>query len=156
MDMSKLTTVVSLLIALSIASERLVEIVKGFWPALDQQNSDPTKEGRRRAVLQLLAVLAGIATAFLTGPMIPTEVYDATTPLGTLALGLLASGGSGLWNSVLTYVTKVKDVKKLEAEVKKSKAEEIRAAAGPYPVHADLKLGEEQVTSNECYDVEDA
>jgi len=33
-------------------------------------------------------------------------------------LGLLASGGSGFWNSVLTFVNKVKDVKKLEAEEK--------------------------------------
>ncbi|NOT54006.1 MAG: hypothetical protein HOP18_05315 [Deltaproteobacteria bacterium] len=155
MNMTELTTIVSLLIALSIASERLVEIVKGFTPWLDQQQSDPKKEGQRRAVLQLLAVGAGIGTAFLAGPMIPKEVYDATTPLGTVALGLLASGGSGFWNSVLTYVTKVKDVKKLEADAKHSEAEEKRAAAGPYLVHADLNLSDEQVTSNECYDVED-
>jgi hypothetical protein len=35
MDVTDVTTVVSLLVALSIASERLVEIVKGFIPALD-------------------------------------------------------------------------------------------------------------------------
>jgi len=148
MDMTKLTTVVSLLIGLSIASERLVEILKGFIPALDQQSSDPHKEGRRRAVLQILAVIAGIVTASLASPMIPKEVYDATSIWGILALGLLASGGSGFWNSVLTYVTKVKDIKKLEVEEKKQ-------VVGTSQGYRDLSLGEEQVTSNECYDVED-
>lgn len=119
MDMTRLTTVIGLLIALSIASERLVEIIKGFIPALDQQSTDPNKEGRRRAVLQILAVLAGIATASLASPMIPKETYDATSIWGILALGLLTSGGSGFWNSVLTYVAKVKDVKKLEVKEKK-------------------------------------
>jgi len=39
-----------------------------------------------------------------------------------LGLGLLASGGSGFWNSVLTYVTKVKDIKTVEADAKKKAA----------------------------------
>jgi len=33
-------------------------------------------------------------------------------------LGLLASGGSGFWNSILTYVAKAKDLKAAEAETK--------------------------------------
>lgn len=154
MDMAKVATITSLLIALSIAAERLVEIVKGFTPALNLEQPDPAREGRRRALLQLLAVGAGILTAWLAGGMIPTEVYDATTPLGIVALGLLASGGSGFWNSILTYVTKVKDLKSFDASLKevavKGTGRAIRA--GMYP---DVWLGQEQMTSNECYDVED-
>jgi hypothetical protein len=37
---------------------------------------------------------------------------------GKLALGLLASGGSGFWNSILTYVNKAKDIKVAAAETK--------------------------------------
>src|SRR5262244_130117 len=122
MDTTKLTAIVSLLITLSVASERLVEIVKGFIPALDKENSDPNKEGRRRAVLQILAVVAGIFTAFLARPILPQEILPPTNDGVILALGLLASGGSGFWNSILTYVTKVKEVKKLEAEEKKKTA----------------------------------
>jgi hypothetical protein len=118
MNTTTLTTVVSLLIALSIASERLVEIVKGCFPALAQQNSDPKKEGLRRAILETLAVVAGIVTAFLARPMVPQEIASATGTAGILVLGLLASGGSGFWNSILTYVAKVKDIKKLDAKEK--------------------------------------
>jgi hypothetical protein len=155
MDMTKISTVVSLLIALSIASERLVEIVKGCIPALDQPRVDPTAEGRRRAVLQLLAVVAGIVTAFLASGIIPSELHEATTPLATIALGLLASGGSGFWNSILTYVGKVKDVKSLEASMKDAVVTNTRlnTVAGAY---SDVWLGEEKMTSNECYDVENA
>ena len=60
MDVNKLLAIVSVLVALSVASERLVEIVKGLVSFLNQENSDQTKEGWRRAALQALAVVAGI------------------------------------------------------------------------------------------------
>jgi hypothetical protein len=108
---------VTLLIALSIASERLVEIIKNAIPWLNQKNSDSGKEGWRKALLQALAVAAGILTAFLAGPAVGNIVAGPwdTVP-GLLALGLLASGGSGLWNSILTYLLKVKDIKGAEAK----------------------------------------
>jgi hypothetical protein len=43
-------------------------------------------------------------------------------PQAWVALGLLSSGGSAFWNSILTYVNKVKDVKKQEAEEKKDRS----------------------------------
>jgi len=46
---------------------------------------------------------------------------------GKLALGLLASGGSGFWNSILTYVTKAKDIKAAEAESKQMEGRVKRA-----------------------------
>jgi hypothetical protein len=115
MDTAKLASIVGLLIALSVASERLVEIVKGAIPPLNGKSKVPWKEGVRRTVLQVLAVVAGIITAFLARPTIPTEVLPATGDSAIFALGLLASGGSGFWNSVLTYVLKAKDIKEVEA-----------------------------------------
>ena len=119
MDLTKLTAIVTLILALSVASERLVEIIKGFVPSLGKENPDPTEEARRGSYLQILAVLAGILTAFLAQDYIPKEIGDSTKGWAIFGLGLLASGGSGFWNSVLTYVTKVKDIKKVEAEEKK-------------------------------------
>jgi O-antigen/teichoic acid export membrane protein len=119
MDITKLSTIVALILALSVASERLVEIIKGLLPFLNQENSDPTKEGWRRAALQFLAVAAGIITAVLARPAIPADISAATNPLSILALGLLASGGSGFWNSVLTYVLRIKDIKELDVKEKK-------------------------------------
>jgi drug/metabolite transporter (DMT)-like permease len=112
MDVNTQTTVVALLVALSVASERLVEIIKGLIPGLNQENSDPKKEGRRKAALQVLAVLSGIVTALLAGPAIRGILSESWCTLsGLIALGLLASGGSGFWNAILTYVKLVKDIK---------------------------------------------
>ncbi|HEV3100174.1 MAG TPA: hypothetical protein VGY75_10730 [Candidatus Udaeobacter sp.] len=131
MDTTKITTVISLLVALSIASERLVDIIKGLVPWLNQQRRKPAEEGWRKAALQVIAVFAGITTAWLAGPAVPDFLpHDFT---GKLALGLLASGGSGFWNSILTYVTKAKDVKAAEAETRQIEA---RAKKATLPKHA--------------------
>ena len=121
METPTLYALVALLVSLSVASERLVEIIKGLFPSLNQENSDPKKEGWRRAGLQALAVLAGIITALLARPAFQgMEKWD--TLAGTLAIGFLASGGSGFWNAILTYVKNVKDIKKDEAEQRKQPA----------------------------------
>ncbi|TVL98714.1 MAG: hypothetical protein CV087_20760 [Candidatus Brocadia sp. WS118] len=119
MDANKLATIVALLVALSVASERLVEIIKGIVPFLNQENSNPKKEGWRRATIHVVTVLAGILTALLSRSAIPENVYKPSSGWSILALGLLTSGGSGFWNSVLTYFSKIKDIKKLDAEAKK-------------------------------------
>lgn len=119
MDMSEVTAVLGLLVALSIASERLVEIVKGFVPALSGKSKSVKKEGVRRSINQALAVAAGIITAFLARPAIPEDVLPATGNTTILALGLLASGGSGLWNAVLQWVLGIKDLK--DAQVKNAR-----------------------------------
>jgi len=116
MDMTKVTAIVGLLVALSIASERLVEIVKGVVPPLTGKSAVQWKEGVRRTANQLLAVGAGVLTAYLARPAIPAEALPATSDATILALGLLASGGSGLWNAVLSYVLQVKDIKEAAAK----------------------------------------
>jgi hypothetical protein len=110
-----LTTLVSFLAGLSVAAERLVEIIKGYVPWLNEPKVADGEEGRRKGTLQLLAVAAGVVTAWVAHyldifPTGMTSVGDSWW--GTVGLGLLASGGSGLWNSALTYVIKVKDLKK--------------------------------------------
>ncbi|HZR79432.1 MAG TPA: hypothetical protein VFA58_09485 [Chthoniobacterales bacterium] len=129
MNPTQLTTIVTLIAALSVASERLVEIVKGAlpWPWLKVPNPNPTQEGYRQALLQLLAVVAGILTAWLASAAIPTDVGIPNDVMGKLALGLLASGGSGFWNSVLTYVKSAKDIKASDAETKKLNLQLMRA-----------------------------
>lgn len=124
-----LAGLVSLILALSVASERLVEIVKGFIPPLNNAiavTDDPkskNEEARRQAYLQILAVIAGVFTAFMARDYIPKEIAAPTETWKIIGMGLLASGGSGFWNSVLTYVTKVKDLKKVEAEEAKRAVE---------------------------------
>jgi hypothetical protein len=121
-DINSLAVIVALLIALSVASERLVAIVKGVIPFLNQENSNPTLEGWRTSALQVLAVAAGIVTALLARPLIPSIVPGWDNIPALLALGLLASGGSGFWNSIQGYVNQVKDIKKLEAKERRIEA----------------------------------
>jgi hypothetical protein len=122
MDGIKLTAIVSLILALSIASERLVEIIKGWIPVLDQPRTDPKEESRRGSCLQILAVFSGILTAYLARDYVPAEIAGSVQGGAWVGLGLLASGGSGFWNSVLTYVTKVKDIKTVQADQQKTSA----------------------------------
>lgn len=114
MNTIDLTAIVTLVLALAVAAERLVEIVKGVVPGLDKEW--PGHESRRRALLQVLAVVAGVVTAKLSAPYLPQTLSEpAAGGLSLVGLGLLASGGSGFWNSVLTYMSGLKNLKKAEA-----------------------------------------
>ncbi len=122
MDMTKLTAIVGVLIALSIASERLVEIIKGLFPKLTGKSGTVKGEGLRCAANQVLAVVAGIVTAWLASSAIPQEVLPIKNWWEIIALGLLASGGSGFWNAVLSYVLQVKDLKEAAARAARGSA----------------------------------
>ena len=120
MVLTQLSDLIIFLVALSIASERLVEIIKGLTPFLREKAENATVESWRVVALQLLAMASGIFTAHLTMPAAAEILPDSwqTFP-GLLALGLLASGGSSLWNAVLGYVSSVKDAAKLKVTAKK-------------------------------------
>jgi drug/metabolite transporter (DMT)-like permease len=115
--MEDLSTTVAVILALSVASERFVEIVKGLIPFLNGKSDDPKKEGWRTAGLQVMAVVAGIVTTLLCQPALTKVVPETwSTFPGILALGLLASGGSGFWNSIQSYVLGLKDVQAVDAK----------------------------------------
>jgi O-antigen/teichoic acid export membrane protein len=117
-QMTQVVAIIGLLIALSVATERLVEIFKIF-PFLNEKiTENNTHERLRRVCLHVLAILAGILTVYLAEPIIPKEIImvEEFGIWQIIALGLLASGGSGFWNSMLMYVLNVKDIKKYEAE----------------------------------------
>lgn len=123
MDINNISSAVAMLIALSIASERLVEITKGYMPSLSQVRKNPADEGRRKATIQFIAVAAGIVTTFLAAPALPENTIPDNW-LSKLAIGLLASGGSGFWNSIQGYVAQAKEVKKAQVEDVKATTEE--------------------------------
>ena len=140
MDIEQLSTLVALLAALSVAAERLVDIVKNWFPASlaeEQKDNegkvDKKKEGLRKVKLQGLAIGASIITVILAWPAIAGSVPGApsggwwTSVPGVLtivAVGILVSGGSGFWNKIVGYVGAVRDVKKEDAE--KTEAEQVQ------------------------------
>lgn len=123
MDLNNASSIVGILIALSVASERLVEITKGYMPSLSQARDDPAAEGRRKATVQFIAVAAGIITTFLVAPALPENTIPDNW-LSKLAIGLIASGGSGFWNSIQGYVAQAKEVKKAQVQDVKATTEE--------------------------------
>lgn len=148
---AELQAIIGLILAVSIASERLVEIVKGFFPWLNEIRPTSVDEGRRKAALQILAVASGIGTAFLAQPVLASSLSSlGNSGLAILSVGLLASGGSAFWNGILSYLLQVKDLKKQEV-----KASQNQLLPSKPDVHPDLNLGDEQVSSNECYEPED-
>jgi len=108
-----LAGVLGVLVSLSAASERLVEVVKNLIPFLRHENKDEKKEGWRLSILQILAVGAGIVTALLARPFLKNALpggWDSV--LTIIALGFLASGGSGLWKGLLSWVSAIQKLKR--------------------------------------------
>jgi hypothetical protein len=133
--MNDIKSVVAVVLALSVASERLVEIIKGWIPKLNIKNEDPVKEGHRTATLQVMAVLASILTALVCYPGLQKVMPENWNTIpAVIALGLLASGGSGLWNSILTWVLRLKDV-----EAAAAKKEKVELALREYEYAVALK-----------------
>ena len=114
MDPISASSFLAFLFTLSVATERLVEIIKGLLPSkwLSEKHEDAAKERRRKTLLQILAVGAGIITAWLSSSFYSADLVKPYSSFNVVVLGLLASGGSGFWNSLATYVLDVKDIQK--------------------------------------------
>jgi drug/metabolite transporter (DMT)-like permease len=127
--MDPLTKYVSLLAAISIAAERLVEIVKGLCPWLAKPKDDPRMELRRKAALQILAAIAGTVTAYLASQIEDSPVPDSWGAF--VVLGVMSSGGSGLWNALLGYLKAIKDIKQDQVTATRQALAAARASNTP-------------------------
>jgi len=121
-----LDIVVPILLALSLASERLVTIVKTVFPWLTEENKteaqevDLVKDRPRRLMVQFLAIAASwVTTSLLANSFNPfaslvlgQQPNQVSLPL--IVVAILASGGSALWNNILGYTKAVKDTKQVE------------------------------------------
>ena len=97
MNITDLTLLATYLIAISVAAERCVEITKNAL----QLGEKIKNEKIRLAVYHSLAALFSVAII----------LGGATPPVKTLpfyVLALMASAGSGVWNTVLSMLTSMK------------------------------------------------
>jgi len=125
---NSITNAVSLLAALSVATERVVEIIKGAIPVLNIERKNSTEEGFRQVALHLLAALSGFFSAWMAGATMPGVLPPSWNGFGGYAIiGLLVSGGSGFWNSILSYLKATKDLQEAQAA---------QPATPPAPVHS--------------------
>lgn len=143
MTIDDLAALATVLLAMSLASERLVTIVKTLFPTwlaeektVDTQEVDPLQDKWRRFAVQMIAfVAAWITSAFLAkGDLFDLFGYVefGKKSLPVFVLGMLSSGGSAFWNYVLGYSKALKDAQKQASEslVNLQMAEAIPADGG--------------------------
>jgi len=130
--MDKLTAFLGFMLALSLATERITETIKGLplvtkWLATEQP--DPHREEVRKAAIHIVAIVTGTILAYLSHDQFVTALgFSASAsaiPGGYglyLVLGAMASGGSGLWNSALDIVRGINQQKQLVTDNMKSNA----------------------------------
>jgi hypothetical protein len=107
--MNPLTTFLTTMLGISIAVERVIEILKGwltnFW--LFKTNPDPTREAQRIALIHVLSGICGAVIAaygkMTIFPNVPSDSWCSW-----ISAGLLASGGSAFWNHALDLVRAAK------------------------------------------------
>ncbi|HVP39430.1 MAG TPA: hypothetical protein VMS93_09640 [Candidatus Saccharimonadales bacterium] len=137
MTIDLLNSVIPVILAISLASERLVTILKTAFPWLAQEKTlapgqtDPQADRSRRLLVQGLAV----ATAYVTTGWFARSLSPlAAVPLGTSAasaanlpvclVALLASSGSALWSNLLGYTKAVKDSQAADQAMKSMSLQE--------------------------------
>jgi hypothetical protein len=110
-NLTPLTSFFTLMVAISMAVERVVEILKGIFPPLSKTWSGDWEYGRF-AALHVLATLAGAGVAYAAQSQIATQVpmldFKAHPYVGYAVIGLMASGGSAMWNHALDIVQAMK------------------------------------------------
>lgn len=114
-----ITNAITLLAAMSMSVERIVEILKGMlqpaWPFIPKQQDD-VKEGRRRMAIHLLSAAIGTFLAYIFWGqiqlMLPGILTKSNPWPGCAVLGLLSSGGSAFWNQSLGIVEEFKKFRK--------------------------------------------
>jgi hypothetical protein len=119
--METITILISYILAVSLASERLVTIIKTLlpeWLADEKktaaQEVDLVRDRWRRIRVILLAFLSAYVTSSLLvgnfNPFLDVRIIDGH-PLPLIVLAFLASGGSAFWSNLLGYTKAVKDIR---------------------------------------------
>lgn len=125
MQLELLSAVVAVLLAISLATERVVTSVKTLIPQLSVEKKTSAKEEdlaadrARRLTVQFVAfaiawAMAGLLVrdgGFLMGN-IEIQSPTVTVALPAFVVGLLASGGSAFWTNVVSFVSTATDIKK--------------------------------------------
>ncbi len=117
--LDKLSILVPVLVVISLASERLIAIIKSVFPGLQEERKTPAgdidlqADRRRQLSVQVLAfVTSYISVALAFGKVSPIDgVAIGDVQYSVAALALLGSGGSAFWNNILGYTKAVKDIK---------------------------------------------
>ena len=130
MIIDKVIGIITFVTSLSVASERVVELVKnlpGVFELVSEKSDKKLKEPIRRILIYLFAGVVAFVLAALSSPLIPAEVLqNRSDPRVWLAFAVLASAGSSFWNSLSGALEQLK--KSLNAKNEPEQGDSTRAA----------------------------
>ncbi len=128
MNITDISKLISLVLATSVAGERLITLIKTFVPSIVSPPGEIPDNSKiqkfRKISLMVLSYACCTLTAWLVGKLNPDNTPtnpDASWTLNFWFLGLLATGGSAFWTNLLGYVSAIKDVQKQAAANNKIK-----------------------------------
>jgi hypothetical protein len=118
-------TITTIMLMLSLISERVSNLVKLNWPVLRDKGKTENEEKIRERNVLVLAVVSGCLVAIVAGADLFTLVnkgkllnansLNRTNVLGMLLSGLFISLGSKFWHDVLDIVLQFSKLKKFKA-----------------------------------------
>jgi hypothetical protein len=146
--LESLTQFVTVLLALSIASERLVELFKGMISGLNGARANPDAERMRQLGVHWMSLVASVVVVYLAQDYIISslKLKSGELPLQHLSPGLIAtfsiltSGGSSMWNSILTYLLSLKNLKQQQVTDNKGQQQQQKAVDNAKTGNADLTV----------------
>ncbi len=111
----------ALLGALSAASQRLVDIIKGIFEWLAVPKTNSVDEGKRNAAILTLTVIAGFVSAWLIQSLIKDVIGREPSFCDLMGIGFLSAAGSTFWNAIFDYFKALKRIKVLQVEEGKAR-----------------------------------
>jgi hypothetical protein len=129
MSINDLGALVTVLLSISLAAERLVAIIQTLFPwlALEKKNeaqgTDLKQDRWRHFTLQVIMFLSAWTTSgFLSDGgfnllgFFKFASISGAPSIPIFVLGVLSSGGSAFWSSILGYTKAVKDIRTAQNE----------------------------------------
>lgn len=118
--MDTLSSILALLVTISMATERVTEVIKGL-PILSRFLASNDLKGEWEEFRKFTIHLIAIATGTIFASLVPGQIAHMLSPSKEISVGwpvfllfgALASGGSGIWNSVLDTVREISKQKAL-------------------------------------------
>ncbi|WP_130855599.1 hypothetical protein [Olivibacter jilunii] len=144
-----LYTIVTILFALSLISERVSNLIKLAIPDTRNRNYSPLREKKRELQVQLITIASGLLVSFIAGAdffgLIKGQglinIWEIEKISGRSAVGMLLSGffislGSKFWHDMLDIVLEFANLKKFRVQQAASQAEssELEALAAKVKV----------------------
>jgi len=118
-----ITKLVSLILGISVSSDRLITLIKSLFPQLaapagSAAPGPPTGDERKnRVILIITSFICCLATTVLislSGLKFPLS-DESWNPILIGIIALMATGGSAFWTNILGYLSALKDVTNVKA-----------------------------------------